>query len=87
MTNETVTPATGTESDGGAEAVGTLVVAEGKCMGHGRCYAVAPDLLSDDEAGFVAQAGQELPIGAGLVAQAREAADACPERAIAYLAN
>ena len=29
-----------------------------KCMGHGRCYSVAPDLLTDDEEGFVAQRGQ-----------------------------
>ncbi|MGW0045119.1 ferredoxin [Rhodococcus sp. NPDC003348] len=73
--------------DTAQDTVGTLSVAEGKCMGHGRCYAVAPDLLTDDEAGFVAQAGQDLPIGPDLLAQARDAADACPERAIAYRAS
>jgi len=53
-----------------------------KCMGHGRCYAVAPDLLSDDEQGFVAQSGQTLEVPENLRDQAREAVDACPESAI-----
>lgn len=54
-----------------------------KCMGHGRCYSVAPDLLSDDEEGFVAQRGSCWQIPADQVDQARDAADACPEGAIA----
>jgi len=53
-------------------------------MGHGRCYAVAPDLLSDDEEGFVAQAGQDLDVPAELVGQAQDAAGACPEYAITF---
>ena len=53
-----------------------------KCMGHGRCYTVAPDLLSDDEEGFVAQSGQTWEIPEGLQAQAEEAAENCPEMAI-----
>lgn len=69
---------------GTATSAGELSIAQGKCTGHGRCYAVAPDLLTDDEDGFVAQAGQVLPIGADLVEQAKAAADACPERAIEY---
>lgn len=56
-----------------------------KCMGHGRCYAVADDLLSDDDEGFVAERGQSWEIADDLVGQAREAADACPEGAIALL--
>jgi ferredoxin len=54
-----------------------------KCMGHGRCYTVAPDLLSDDEEGFVAQSGQTWEIPEGLLGQAQEAAENCPEMAIA----
>ena len=54
-----------------------------KCMGHGRCYTVAPDLLSDDEEGFVAQSGQTWEVPDGLRAQAEEAAENCPEMAIA----
>jgi ferredoxin len=53
-----------------------------KCMGHGRCYSVAPDLLSDDDEGFVAERGHCWEIPAGLVGQAQDAADACPESAI-----
>lgn len=53
-----------------------------RCMGHGRCYAVAPNLLTDDEQGFVAQSGQTFDVPDHLHDQAREAADACPESAI-----
>ncbi|MFF0817831.1 ferredoxin [Rhodococcus sp. NPDC003318] len=70
-----------------ATSAGALTIAQGKCMGHGRCYAVAPDLLTDDEEGFVAQAGQVLPIESGLVDEAKAAADACPERAIEFVEN
>ncbi|MFD1815394.1 ferredoxin [Rhodococcus gannanensis] len=76
MTEESIATAEG--------AAGSLAVAQGKCQGHGRCYAVAPDLLTDDEEGFVAQAGQVLPISVALAEQARAAADACPEWAIDY---
>lgn len=68
-------------------SVGALTVTKGKCMGHGRCYAVAPDLLTDDEEGFVAQAGRTLSISADLEGQAKSAADACPERAIDFRAG
>lgn len=56
-----------------------------KCMGHGRCYAVAPDLLTDDDEGFVAERGRCWQIPDGLLGQAEEAADACPEGAISVL--
>jgi ferredoxin len=54
-------------------------------MGHGRCYSVAPDLLSDDDEGFVAQSGQTFEIPEGLLGQAQEAAEGCPEQAITLL--
>ena len=53
-----------------------------RCMGHGRCYSVAAGLLSDDEEGFVAQRGQTIEVPDGLLEDAQEAADACPEGAI-----
>ncbi|GLZ11458.1 hypothetical protein Acsp04_16930 [Actinomadura sp. NBRC 104425] len=53
-----------------------------RCMGHGRCYSVAEGLLSDDDEGFVAQRGQTIEVPDGLLPDAREAASACPERAI-----
>ncbi|MFI0773454.1 ferredoxin [Streptomyces sp. NPDC021212] len=56
-----------------------------RCTGHGRCYAVAPDLLSDDEEGFVEQRGTDLPVPAPLLGQAAEAESACPEMAITLL--
>ena len=64
-----------------------ISIDEGKCMGHGRCYTVAPDLLTDDEEGFVAERGQTWEIPDGLLAQAHEAADNCPELAISVLEN
>jgi len=54
-----------------------------KCMGHGRCYSVAPDLLTDDEEGFVAQRGQTVEVPDKLADQAQDAVFACPESAIA----
>jgi len=53
-----------------------------KCTGHGRCYTVAPDLLSEDDEGFVAQSGQTLAIPEALLGQAQEATEGCPEGAI-----
>ena len=52
-----------------------------RCTGHGRCYAVAPELFEPDDVGD----GQV--IGDGTVAdasldQARRAVANCPERAI-----
>ena len=57
----------------------------GRCTGHGRCYTVAPDLLTDDEEGFVEQRGTEFDVPVGLLDQAADAEDACPERAIALV--
>jgi ferredoxin len=56
-----------------------------KCMGHGRCYSVAPELLSDDDEGFVAQRGRCWEVPADQLTAAQDAADACPESAIAIL--
>lgn len=64
-----------------------ITIDERKCMGHGRCYAVAPDLLSDDDEGFVAERGRCWEIPEDLVEQAVEASDACPEAAIAVSAS
>ncbi|MEU6037898.1 ferredoxin [Actinomadura sp. NPDC047616] len=63
-----------------------LSIDAGRCMGHGRCYSVAERLLTDDEEGFVAQRGQTIEVPDGLLADAREAASACPERAISLRA-
>ena len=59
-----------------------LSVDESRCTGHGRCYSVAPKLLSDDDEGFVTLRGSSMEIADDQLADAEEAAAACPERAI-----
>jgi ferredoxin len=51
------------------------------CMGHGRCYDVAPGLFEDDDDGYsvVKGDGRVPPREAGA---ARLAARLCPERAV-----
>ena len=52
------------------------------CTGHGRCYALAPQLFAPDDFGHC-----ELVVGDGSVAseleeQARVGRESCPEQAI-----
>ena len=56
-------------------------VIDDKCQGHGRCYALAPDLFEADDYGNAHELNDgEVP--AGQEGQARLAADNCPEYAI-----
>ena len=58
------------------------VVIDGeKCTGHGRCYALVPELFVDDDAGYGVVRGDGTVADEQLVS-ARRAIDACPERAI-----
>jgi ferredoxin len=50
------------------------------CQGHGRCYRLAPDLLQDDEEGFVTIRGQTIEVTDTALAEELEAT--CPEGAI-----
>ncbi len=52
-----------------------------KCQGHGRCYALAPNLFDCDEEGYavVRELGE---LDAAQEHSARLAADNCPEFAI-----
>jgi ferredoxin len=59
-----------------------LSVDESRCTGHGRCYTVAPKLLSDDDEGFVTLRGGSMEITDDQLDDAEEAVAACPERAI-----
>ena len=52
------------------------------CTGHGRCYSLAPDVLTDDAAGFVAERGTTVAVTGAHEAAARDAALSCPEGAI-----
>jgi ferredoxin len=60
----------------------TLSVDESRCTGHGRCYTVSPELLSDDEEGYVTLRGSSMEIAPGQLAAAERAVAACPERAL-----
>jgi ferredoxin len=62
-----------------------LTVSSELCMGHGRCYSLAEDLLEYDDEGFVTARGQVVDVPADLVDDARNAAGSCPERAIQLL--
>jgi len=50
------------------------------CVGHGRCYVLAPDVFGADDYGHC-EILVEAPEGA-LTDQARLGAENCPERAI-----
>jgi ferredoxin len=55
------------------------------CMGHGRCYSLAEDLLHYDDEGYVTARGQVVDVPADREDDARNAAGSCPERAIQLL--
>ena len=59
-----------------------LTVDHARCTGHGRCYTMAPDLLSCDDEGFVTVRGTTTDVPLPLEAQAVAAQRACPEDAI-----
>jgi len=59
-----------------------LVVDFNRCTGHGRCYTVSPDLLDEDEEGFVSVRHEPLALSDDRLAEAEDAAAACPERAV-----
>ena len=52
------------------------------CTGHGRCYTVAPELLSYDDEGFVTIRGTAIEVPPDQANAARDAANSCPEGAI-----
>jgi len=50
------------------------------CCGHGRCYALCPEVFAEDEEGYPVLTDTTIP--PGLEARVRRAADNCPEAAI-----
>lgn len=50
------------------------------CVGHGRCYELAPDVFGEDERGHARLLVETVP--EGLESQARAAMWNCPEHAI-----
>lgn len=55
-------------------------VDEAICVGHGRCYDIAPEVFDEDARGHCCVRQALVP--AALQAQARLAAENCPEEAI-----
>jgi ferredoxin len=57
-----------------------------KCVGHGRCYSLAPEVYVDDEEGFgdLTDDG-EVPATPALREKARLGAVTCPEGAISLI--
>lgn len=56
------------------------IVDHDRCNGHGRCFAVAPELFDVDDDGY--SVVDELSVPAEQEDVAREAAGACPSQAI-----
>lgn len=56
-------------------------VDDDRCEGHGRCYAVAPELFEPDEIGNGVAVGDGV-VPAGMERAARLAAENCPEQAV-----
>ena len=62
-----------------------LTVDGASCMGHGRCYQVAPDLVTFDDEGYVTIRDQTIDVSADLLEAAEDAAGTCPEQAITLI--
>lgn len=55
-----------------------------QCIGHGRCYAVSPQVYAPDDEGYCADRGGSRDIATGLEVAARAGAQACPAGAIDF---
>jgi ferredoxin len=62
-----------------------LYIDPDECTGHGRCYRMAPDLLTYDEQGYVSIRGEAIGVPADQTAFAEEAEGTCPEGAISLI--
>ncbi|MEA2141789.1 MAG: ferredoxin [Solirubrobacteraceae bacterium] len=64
-----------------------LTVDGKSCTGHGRCYRMAPDLLSYDDEGYVTIRDQTIDVPGHQVEAAEDAEGTCPEQAITLSAD
>jgi ferredoxin len=62
-----------------------IYIDPGECTGHGRCYRSAPDLLTDDDEGYVSIRGLAIAVPPDQVEFAEEAEGTCPEGAITLI--
>jgi len=76
----------GTTSEKATTQIGTgalrIVVDRDVCVGHGRCYTLAPDVWASDDEGFPELVAGDVLSGPELQRQARLSVAACPERAL-----
>jgi ferredoxin len=56
-------------------------------MGHGRCYQMAPDLLTYDDEGYVSIRGDSIAVPADQREAAEDAEGTCPEQAITLVGD
>jgi len=61
-----------------------VAVDAGVCTGHARCAEACPEVFSSDEAGY-AILRTDGTVPSGLEAQALQAVEGCPERAISIV--
>jgi ferredoxin len=57
----------------------------GRCVGHGRCYELAPEVFGEDDEGHCLLRLEQVPPALEAAARAGEAN--CPERAIEIVAD
>jgi ferredoxin len=62
-----------------------LFIDPDECTGHGRCYRLAPDLLTYDDEGYVTIRGRPIDVPTDQVEFAEEAEGTCPEGAISLI--
>jgi len=56
------------------------------CQGHGRCYTLAPQLLSSDEEGYVTiSGGDPIEVPEDMRELAENVVGSCPENAISLI--
>ena len=67
-------------SDGGSSSTFRVLLDSERCVGHGRCYELAPEVFGEDERGYSCLLHHEIP--ASLAPQAQSAEANCPEQAI-----
>jgi ferredoxin len=51
-----------------------------KCQGHARCWSLAPEVFTLDDAGYIAPG--DIAVAPGMDALAARGARACPEKAL-----
>ena len=56
---------------------------EDACVGHGRCYAIAPEVFDADDQGHCVLRFADDPIPVASIDVARQAVINCPEHALA----